>query len=229
MRLIAGLCLAAITSAGTAFAGDHPVVLELFTSQGCSSCPPADALLEQLATRDDVIALALHVDYWDYLGWTDDFGSPAHAQRQRGYARAAGENMIYTPQMIVAGQDHVIGYRPGQVSDLLRKHAAMPDALALEVTHSGGRLHIRADGALPGDVQVQLVGYAARKVVDVRRGENAGKRLSYVNVVESWETLRDWDGSAPLDMRVSAPQSDHAVVIIQQGGYGPILAAARAD
>ena len=97
------------------------VVVELYTSQGCSSCPPADALLEQLAARDDVIALSLHVDYWDYLGWQDAFANPAFTKRQRGYAARAGSSMIYTPQMVIGGRDHIVGTKGMELSDLIAK------------------------------------------------------------------------------------------------------------
>ena len=100
-----------------AAAGDgSPVVLELFTSQGCSACPPADALLTEYAPRDDVIALALHVDYWDYIGWKDTFGDPAHTTRQKGYAAAADRSFVYTPQMVVDGQGQIKGVKPSQVA-----------------------------------------------------------------------------------------------------------------
>ena len=91
-----------------AIAQDQPVVVELFTSQGCSSCPPADALLHELAARDDVVALAMHVDYWDYIGWKDVFGNPAHSARQRAYAKAGNRRMVYTPQMIVNGENRLL-------------------------------------------------------------------------------------------------------------------------
>jgi len=108
--MAAALAAVTLTPAGQANA-DGPVVVELFTSQGCSSCPPADKILGELAKRDDVIALSLHVDYWDYLGWKDDFASPAHTARQQGYATALGERMMFTPQMIIGGTDSVVGSR----------------------------------------------------------------------------------------------------------------------
>ena len=132
--IAAGLMSATLgMTAGLAQAGG-PVVVELYTSQGCSSCPPADAFLaRELANRDDVIALALHVDYWDYIGWKDDFADPQHTDRQRDYARAAGQRTIYTPQMIIAGKDHVIGSHPAEVKKLIRAHASAAFPLAILV------------------------------------------------------------------------------------------------
>ena len=110
--------------AGIAAAESRPVVVELFTSQGCSSCPPADAFLHELSQRDDVIALALHVDYWDYIGWKDIFAQPAFTKRQKAYAKAGGRRSVYTPQMIIGGQDHVVGTHEENASALIQQHAA---------------------------------------------------------------------------------------------------------
>ena len=228
LACLAALVLATATSAPVA-AGDHPVVVELFTSQGCSSCPPADAYLGQLAARDDVIALALHVDYWDYLGWKDAFADPAYTRRQRLYARAANSRTVYTPQMIIEGQDHVVGYKPQQVAKLIQRHAAGPHPMDLSVTRRGDRLRIVCDGAMAGDMTVQLVTYDPMRSVDIRRGENAGKRLTYYNVVTSWTVVAEWDGRAPLSIEVPAPDSENVVVLVQKAGAGPILAAARVD
>ena len=115
------LCAAALSIMSLGLPGaaqDSPVVVELFTSQGCAACPPADALLGELARHEDVIALALHVDYWDYIGWEDVFARPEFTQRQHAYGHAAGSTVVYTPQMIVGGQERVVGVRPMAVADL---------------------------------------------------------------------------------------------------------------
>ena len=129
MHLRPFLCALAATglfSVAEGRADDMPVVVELFTSQGCSSCPPADALLHELSKRDDVIPLALHVDYWDYIGWKDSFAQPAFTARQRGYAQASGRRAIYTPQMIIGGQFDVVGNRPMDVAAIIRCQVLPP-------------------------------------------------------------------------------------------------------
>src|SRR5690606_3856896 len=133
----------------SASAQELPVVVELYTSQGCSSCPPADALMEELAARSDVIALSLHVDYWDYIGWEDSFAQPAYGQRQRSYAQAAGEHMVYTPQMVIGGTHQVIGTDAMALMDAIRAHAALPVAVNLELRHSGAQLQITMSMAVP--------------------------------------------------------------------------------
>ena len=202
-----------------------PVVVELFTSQGCSACPPADELLHKLAARDDVIALALHVDYWDYIGWKDRFALPGHTRRQKGYAKAAGRRMIYTPQMIINGVDHVVGNHPMDVSDLIALHEARSRPVALELETAGGKtiLTLRATGEVSGEIQVMLVDYDPEATVEITRGENAGRTISYANIVESWQELGVWDGSA--EFRTVLPEVSSAAILVQKAGYGPMLAA----
>ncbi|MEL6315991.1 MAG: DUF1223 domain-containing protein, partial [Pseudomonadota bacterium] len=146
MKHLIPLAFAALTSVGWAApaAADTPVVVELFTSQGCSSCPPADALLHELAKRDDVIALALHVDYWDYIGWKDEFAHPDYAKRQRGYAIEAGRRSVYTPQMIINGVTDIVGARPMELSKAIAEHAAAPKALDLTLDRAGDVVTISA-------------------------------------------------------------------------------------
>jgi len=212
-----------------AFAQEHPVVVELYTSQGCSSCPPADALLAELALREDVIALALHVDYWDYIGWKDSFASPENTRRQRAYARAAGQRMVYTPQMIVDGEDHVVGYKPMQLAKLIQDHAAAPMPLEISAVRNGDSILITADAAreAQGDMVVQLVRYTPSSTVNIRGGENAGKTIDYKNIVTEWRVLGGWNGVRPLEMRAEAVGDSPVVIVLQKAGHGPILAAAR--
>ncbi len=208
-------------------ADPSPVVVELYTSQGCSSCPPADAMLLDLAEREDVIALALHVDYWDYIGWADSFADPAYTQRQKAYAQAAGHATIYTPQMVVAGHTHVVGAKPMELSDAIRTHAAADHGIALDLARQGGglRLILEREGAPVGPAQVQLVRYDPRQVVDIRRGENAGRQLTYGNIVTDWQVVADWSGDSDLTLDLPLPGDDRAVVIVQRAGHGAILAA----
>lgn len=230
-RIIAVAALLCL-GAGIPAQADAPVVVELFTSQGCSSCPPADALLGELVNRDDVIALSLHVDYWDYLGWTDEFADPANTERQRGYARAAGSTMIYTPQMVIEGRDQIVGTKAMELAERIELHKQQPAPVTLAVARSGtDMLRITAErvGDVAGPMLVQLVRYSPEEVVEIRAGENAGKSVTYHNVVSSLEVVGEWSGDAALDMEASAAGDAPSVVIIQDGSSGPILAAARAE
>lgn len=216
-------------AAPVAFNEYHPVVVELYTSQGCSSCPPADALLAEIANRDDVIALALHVDYWDYIGWADRFAKPGFTKRQKAYARAAGEHAIYTPQMIVEGAEHLVGLRPMELVGLIDSHGATPSHIRLSLTREGEtlRINLEAQPPLQGPAVVQLVRYRPEETVEIEHGENAGRVIRYSNIVTDWAPIAEWDGRQPLTMDAAAPGSDAAVVIVQEKGPGAILAAAR--
>ena len=150
LRLGALLTAFLITLAAPLSAQDRPVLVELFTSQGCSSCPPADAFLHELAKRDDVIALALHVDYWDYIGWKDSFAKPEYTARQRAYAKVSNRRMVYTPQMIINGTDHVVGTRPMDVKDLIKKHRGDVAQVTLTAQGHQGKLKISASAAAGG-------------------------------------------------------------------------------
>lgn len=225
LLLLIALAFAGLTSAATA--GERVVVVELFTSQGCSSCPPADALLAELTGRDDVIPLALHVDYWDYIGWKDAFANPAFTKRQKGYAYAAGQRTVYTPQIVVGGSDHVVGYKPMHLAKLIEAHGAQPQDVALTLVRDGGTVEISAQGALPGPVLVQLVRYVPAQQVDIRRGENAGRTLTYSHIVTEWHELGQWDGRGALSMQVDAAGDAPVVVLLQDAMHGPIRAAAR--
>ncbi len=209
-------------------ATQSPVVVELFTSQGCSSCPPADALMHDLAGRDDVIALALHVDYWDYIGWKDEFANPAFAERQRGYATEAGRRSIYTPQMIINGVTDIVGARPMELSKAIADHAAKPSVMGLSVVRSGDQLAITAQASpTPGPFLVHLVRYVPERTANITRGENAGHTLSYANVADEWKILTEWDGVTDLDLAAEAAGELPVVVMVQQGRHGAILAAAQ--
>lgn len=219
----------ALSFASPLAAQTSPVVVELFTSQGCSSCPAADAILRELAERDDVIALALHVDYWDYIGWKDTFGSPAHSDRQRAYAAAGQRRSIYTPEMIVNGQTDIVGAKAMALSKAISEHAQETAQVALDITRDGANLNISAQklGAVTGPMTVYMLRYTPRRVTEIKRGENAGKTIEYSNIVEGWQVLGTWDGASPLTLSAPAPGDKPAVVIIQLQNAGAILAAAR--
>lgn len=230
LRVMLGFCLG-LAGAGPVLAEpDAPlVVVELFTSQGCSSCPPADALLSDLAERDGVVPLALHVDYWDYIGWTDKFAQPAFTARQRAYARAINSRTIYTPQMIVGGSERVEGYRPMDVAELIQRHQAAASGVSLSLERSDDALRIAATAAHPFDraATVALIRYRPEATVSILRGENAGRTLTYHNIVTSWKVLGTWDGRGALSLNARAEGGEPVVVIVQADGPGAILAAAR--
>ena len=229
---IAAFISLGLSAGGTALRAeqDEPVVVELFTSQGCSSCPPADEFLTLLSERDDVIALGLHVDYWDYIGWRDVFGSPVFSARQKAYARAAGRRSIYTPQMIVQGTQDVVGNHPMDVAELISEFRERPRAVTLVLKRAGdGVVQISAKAVRDpgGPLIVQVVRYDPEAHVEITKGENAGHKLSYSNIVTEWRVLGEWDAQTPYQTEVQAPGEKPVVVLIQHKGPGPIEAAAR--
>jgi hypothetical protein len=233
----AGLAQQARDEAAGAAAKPKAVV-ELFTSQGCSSCPPADALLGKLAKRDDMIALTFPVDYWDYLGWKDTLASPAHTWRQRQYAKVRGDGQIYTPQVVVNGLQHVNGSKESEIEAAVRKTAAAiaKHGVAIKAWGEGDAVIVEAGGGAPakdsgkemkGTLHLALI--SRRVEVAIARGENKGHKVAYTNVVRQLKPIGDWAG-APLrvklpkaEMRVSG--ADYCAVLLQQGIGGPILAA----
>jgi hypothetical protein len=226
MRLIAATLLGAW--AGLAAAEEQPVVVELFTSQGCSSCPSADAMMQEIAAMDGVIALSLHVDYWDYIGWPDSFAQPGFTRRQKDYAHAARERMIYTPQVIVNGQDRVIGNDAMAVMERLAARKGAETPVTLELTRDGDSLVVEARAEAPVEpLLIHLVRYSPSESVDITGGENDGLSMNYSNVVTSWEVLGAWSGEEPLTMRLPAPGAEPAVVLLQEQGPGRIMAAER--
>ena len=225
-RIFAVLGMALGAAAATQ-AADAPVVVELYTSQGCSSCPPADEAVAELARRDDVIALALHVDYWDYIGWKDTFAQPDFAGRQRGYASVAHRRMVYTPQMIFNGRQHVEGAGPGRILDTLSA-ARLTDAAPVRLERQGDRLSIRAPAAsFARPVKVQLFRYMPSEKVRILRGENRGRTITYTNIVTQWTILDTWDGRAPLDISTPVPGDEGIAVVLQYAGPGKVVGAAQ--
>lgn len=226
---------------------DHPpVVVELFTSQGCSSCPPADEMLADLSDRDDVLALSWHVDYWDYLGWADDFARPEFTRRQQAYAHQSGERAIYTPQMIVGGTDTLIALRPAELMGLVQGQMARPPMVMVSSgpQDDGYRLELTPRGAIRDRVAIILVRYAPARMVTIKAGENRGVALNYRNVVLAAERIAEWDGRTPLRLTVRPDRQSgdafpadtrHAILAQELGdgdpraASGPILAAIRLD
>jgi len=209
----------------------QPVIVELYTSQGCASCPPAEEWLGTLAPREDVIALALHVDYWDYLGWEDRFASPDFTARQKRYARHLGEKMIYTPQVIINGGARL----EGSYTALLDAHieaaqtAQIKTDIQLNLSRIGDTLWIEAEANPPltNPVMVQLVRYLPQAEGLIARGENAGLEARHHNIVTDWRAVAEWSGKDPLRMDAPAQGENPVVVILQEHGPGTVVAAAR--
>jgi len=233
--LVAGVL---IGSSALASAGEPRAFLELFTSQGCSSCPAADKLLGELAGDPSLIAVSVPIDYWDYLGWKDTLASPAHSARQRAYARMRGDRQVYTPQIVVNGATHVLGSDRAAVERAItqtdRNAAIMSVPVLLSV--GGNTLNVKvAPGKEHGGGEVWLCPLARSLPVAIDRGENHGRTITYHNVVRKWLRLGDFAGT---DAAFSIPAADvmtneidGAAVIVQQGTHdkpGIILGAAFA-
>lgn len=215
----------------------HPVVVELFTSQGCYSCPPADKYVGVLKQRENVIALAYHVDYWDYIGWKDPFASPTNTQRQRGYSKAMGLWSIYTPQMVIDGRLEGVGSRTRDISSKISRVGAMSLAdrvsIPIDVTVSPEAISVQVQGgAAPKGGDIWLVTYDEEKTTSIPRGENAGKTLTEYNIVRGVWRLGDWRGepvSTTVEIAHLEGAADKAVVLLQEQGQGPIYGAALAS
>ncbi|MEO0752645.1 MAG: DUF1223 domain-containing protein [Pseudomonadota bacterium] len=226
MKLFSILFAAALSVAPLAQAQERPVLVELFTSQGCSSCPPADAILHGLAKRDNVVALAMHVDYWDYIGWKDSFAQPEFTARQRAYARLGNRQMVYTPQMVVNGMDHVVGSNPKDIDAMIAAHHQLPVEVDLSAARSGDTLSVQgvAMGESRDEVSVYLLRYRPKSTVDIARGENAGRTITYANVVTDMQVLTKWTMSDPLSMTVDLDGDLPAVIVIQGNRNGTVKA-----
>lgn len=184
--------------------------------------------MHELAKRDDVIALALHVDYWDYIGWKDEFADPANADRQRAYAVAAGRRSIYTPQMIINGQADIVGARPMELSKVISDYSVKATPVTLDVVRSGDKVQIVAATTKPdGPLVVQMLRYTPERTAQITRGENAGHTITYANVTEDWKILQQWDGVTDLTIEAEVSGENPLVVMVQKGLNGPILAAAQ--
>ncbi len=211
-------------------AGTSPTVVELFTSEGCSSCPPAEALLRDLADQPGILALEFHVDYWDYIGWPDPYADPKFTQRQRDYATLFGSRTIYTPQMVFQGVYETPGSRTSSVMQKIKEASALPQIpVALAMT-TDNQIELRIDAASQGvDAELLLVTYDDYRETKVTRGENAGKFLTHRHVVRSMESLGSWNGDAIQIVRERpATISDRAgcAVLVQSRYDGRILGAA---
>lgn len=209
-----------------------PIVVELFTAQGCDACPPAEEMLGSLQGRPDVLVLSWHVDYWDYLGWADSFARPEFSDRQKGYNLSRGARMLFTPQMVVAGEIALDNPNPAGLMSAVKHERAEGDHVAIARRINGDRTEIELSPltALPGNIAVQLIRYLPDRQVDVGAGENSGKQLTMYNIVVGHEVLSHWDGKAPLRMTVTLgagraadlpTDTRHAIIVQQMRGHHP--------
>lgn len=215
----------------------RPVVVELFTSQGCSSCPPADSYLGQLAQRKDVLPLSYHVDYWDYIGWKDQFADPAYVGRQRAYAMTLGQHMVYTPQVVVAGAVDAQGAERSVIEQRIREAKARQRMYPLEVARdaqTGEVLLELPEAPLPVPATLWLVTYQYKDQAAIDRGVNSGRTLDSYNTVRSLQKVGVWNGKAgtislQLDARAKAAKPNACAVFANLADYGPIVAAVAFD
>ena len=226
------LVAAGLFAAAAAWAdSSKPVVVELFTSQGCSSCPPADRILGRLADREDVIALGFHVNYWDRLGWPDPFATEAGTERQYAYSPVLGRRNVYTPQMVIDGRYDVVGF------DAERIKLAIAQAEATSASRLAVGLEWRDPGRLAyslpageGAAHVRLVRFARKLDQDIERGENAGRHLSYSNVVREIVEVGQWDGAAmagEIDVDTGQDAAGGVALLVQDSGTMRMMGAAK--
>lgn len=228
LAVLAAACL----MAGGARAEQKSVLVELFTSEGCSSCPPAHAVLARLAERPDVLALSFHVDYWDYIGWKDAFAAPWASQRQRRYAARLSQGAVFTPQMVISGRHQAVGSVAPRIMDYVESETADgAPSVPLRLVRNGGR-RAAVLGQGRGPAEVYFVRFDRRRESNIRAGENRGRRLPTFNVVRSYRKVADWDGRPgriPLPGDASGLPGEVAAVIVQGAGQGGMIACAVED
>jgi hypothetical protein len=228
--LVGALALAVVAPA--AGLAKRQVVVELYTSQGCSSCPPADALIGHLADHSDLLALSLPVTYWDMLGWKDTLASETNTRRQKSYASAMGRGGIYTPQIIVDGITDVVGSREAQLEAAISARRSDMREVLLNISASPEAFHV-AIGALPektqGDATVWLFHVLSHASVPIGAGENKGRKIEYRNIVRDVRAVAIWKGQ---QLSLDVPRADQGTggydaiaVVVQENGYGRVIGA----
>jgi len=239
------MTIVALAMAASLEAGAEPrAIIELFTSQGCSSCPPADKLLGELARDPTLVTLSLSVDYWDYLGWKDTLALAGHAKRQKAYSRARGDRDVYTPQVVVSGMTQALGSDRAEIERAIAHSRRNPRTLALPLTLSvaHGQVTVAAPAGRDGERgEIWLCSFSSAVLVAIGRGENKGRTVTYHNVVRRWVKAGDWTGAAaawsvPItallgDGLDAVAQVDAVAAILQAGSAahpGPVLGAATA-
>jgi len=229
MRFAASLGLPiALLACSYAFAEVRPTVIELYTAEGCSSCPPAEALLGTISDRTNVIALALHVDYWDSGGWVDRYALRAATQRQNEYARTFGRSSVVTPEFVIDGARNVEGTKPSAIVDAVKE---TPDGIPIDLSIADAQLRITLGAAAEaGPCDVTLFAYLPHTVEAIKKGENAGRKLDEFNIVRAVVRLDDWNGqpkSLDVPLAKLPPDATHIAVLVQRKGPGSVVGAAQ--
>jgi len=211
----------------SAEAATPEVLVELFTSQGCSDCPPADKLAGELMSRAGVHVVSLNVDYWDYLGWHDTLGKTQYSQRQNEYAKVRGDNQVYTPQMVINGAAHAVGSSHSAVDAAIAAAQAAARNVPVSISVAGGSIDVHVSEATGESGTLWLYGVAPLVNVAVGRGENAGKNIDYHNVARNLISAGPWDGSAKRfsveRATVLAADCRSCIAVLQQGHVGKVL------
>ncbi len=250
---IIGFFACAVVPARAADPVDRPIVVELFTSQGCSSCPPADMLLARLAQRKDVIALSLPITYWDMLGWKDTLASEANTRRQKSYAQAMSHGGVYTPQVVIDGMEDIVGNRETAIDSAIVVHRTYDAAvqrralvqtindrlkilsIPVAITAMPHEIHIvigQARDRANHDATVWMFRTLSQATVKIGGGENSGRVITYHNVVRDVKAIGMWKGqeiTLDLPKNEAAIPHDGVAVVVQQSGYGRIIGAAFVD
>jgi len=234
-----GLVALSASQAVAAEATTADTVVELFTSQGCSSCPPADRLAGELIARKNIVVLSLPVDYWDYLGWKDTFAQHQFSERQRSYSLTRGDGQVYTPQMVVNGLQHAVGSEPDSIEAAITSTNSALSGRRVPLTLVTGGDGVTIDiGAAPAGstglkANVMLADFKSSADVSIKHGENGGRQVTYFHIVRDLHSVGAWTGQ-PMSIHVSSAEmtkggSDGCAVLLQQGNSGAILAAAQVE
>jgi len=224
----AAVSLAAPFVSTPASAAGAPVLVELFTSQGCSSCPAADRLAGALAKQSGVTVVSLNVDYWDYLGWRDTLANPAHTKRQMDYAHARGDNDVYTPQMVINGHAHVVGSNSASVASAISNAKS---AIVLDVTAIDNDIKIELPKGDADNGSLWVMSIASAVSVKIERGENTGSTITYHNVVRKLSNVATWNGASSS---IKLPRKEFftganasLIAVLQKGRAGPVIGVGK--
>jgi hypothetical protein len=208
----------------------HPTLIELFTSQGCSSCPPADKIAAELAKNPNNLVVSLNVDYWDYLGWRDTLAKAEYSQRQYDYAKSRGDGSVYTPQMVINGSTHAVGSNLRDVKSRMAEATTPAVALSLDITSKDIKIEIPKT-SYDGEATLWLMAIESEVTQKIERGENAGKDVVYINVVRNLVPATMWKGEAYQGSWMRKAVMPHncksCFAVLQQNKVGPVLGLAR--